>query len=210
MIDDPNRLLKSLNPDEKLEVAEYIAYRRKLAISGYRPVIAASKGANPKIIPSGSESLSDFVKELLKPDMLITDKQKDPLLVAKLKGIETMKQMLQLEGEPWTSKQTANYLKVSLTAISKQRRQGKILGLKLGAKGYVFPSWQFQSGQVMPGVAKTIAILEQNLVPDWDKLRFFVTGDYQLNGKTPIEYLRLGQIELVTKSAKSYGIQNAS
>ena len=80
----------------------------------------------------------------------------------------------------------------------------------MGSKGYLFPSWQFESGKVIPGLFEVIVTLEQNLVPDWDKLRFFLSCDYRLKGETPIAALRSGSIESVVKAAKLYGVQSAS
>ena len=203
-------ILDRLTPEERVEAAEYIAYRRQLADSGLRPVVASSRGSRAKIIKPGSNSLTEFVELLLKPEMLVSQKQEDPLLAAKLRGVKAMQQMVEYEGEPWSSNAVANYLDISVGAVSKQRRNQKLLGLHMGSKGYLFPSWQFESGKVIPGLSEVIATLSQNLVPDWDKLRFFLSCDYRLKGKTPIAALRSGSIESVEGAAKLYGVQSAS
>lgn len=203
-------ILDGLNREERQEVAKYIAYRREIAANGYSPVIAASKGKNTQILGLDDSSLTEFVDVLLKPDMLIAQKKADPLLTARLRGTKAKKQMLEIEGEPWSSKDVAQYLDVALNTVSKQRRQGKILGLHCGSRGYVFPSWQFQSHEVLPGMNEVLQVLNNNLVPDWDKLRFFVTSDSLLEDKTPLAYLRSGMVKKVVKTARTYGVQNAS
>lgn len=207
---DPTKILNELNREEQQQAAEFIAYRRKIATSGYSPVIAASKGKNTKILGQDDKSLAEFVDVLLKPDMLITQKEADPLLTAKLRGVKAKKQMLETEGESWSSNDVAEYLNVALNTVSKQRRQGKILGLHCGARGYRYPCWQFQSNEVLSGLKEVLAVLNENSVPDWDKLRFFLTGDLRLKSKTPLSSLRSGAIEDAIASAGSYGVQNAS
>ena len=202
-------ILGKLSREEQQEAAKFIAYRREIAAAGCRPVIAASKGRNTTILGSNENALAEFVDLLLKPDMLVTKKEADPLLEAKLRGVKAMKQMLETEGEPWSSNEVAQYLTIALNTVSKKRRQGKILGLHCGSNGYRFPSWQFQSSEVLPGLDRVIQALNENLVPDWDKLRFFITSDYLLEGETPLDCLRSGKVEAVIKAAGSYGIQHA-
>ena len=202
-------ILNQLTPEEQVEAADFIAYRRQMANFGLRPVIASSKGRKTKIIEPGSDSLAEFVELLLCPEMLVPQKQDDPLLAAKLRGIVAMQQMIEYEEGSWSSDVVADYLNISVGAVSKKRRTNRLLGLHMGSKGYLFPSWQFKSGSVLPGLPEVIAALEQNLVSDWDKLRFFLSADYRLNGKTPLDLLRSGSIEPVVKAAELYGGQNA-
>ena len=42
--------------------------------------------------------------------MLVSQKQEDPLLAAKLRGVKAMQQMVEYKGEPWSSNAVANYL----------------------------------------------------------------------------------------------------
>lgn len=203
-------ILNELSREEQQEAARFIAYRREIAASGCRPIIAASRGKNTKILGLDDDSLTEFVDELLKPEMLAAKKEADPLFEAKLRGVKAKKQMLETEGEPWSSSDVAQYLGVALNTVSKKRRLGKILGLHCGSCGYLFPSWQFQSNQVLSGLDQVLQVLNDGLIPDWDKLRFFVTSDYLLEGKTPLTCLRSGKIEAVAKAANAYGVQNAS
>ena len=207
---ESTEILNQLSREERQEVAQYIAYRREIARSGYSPVIAASKGKNTRILGQDDTSLGEFVDVLLEPDMLVARKNADPLLAARLRGVKAKKQMLKVQGEPWSSKDVASYLNVALNTVSKQRRQGKILGLHCGKSGYLFPSWQFKSNEVLPGLKEVLKVLNDNQVPDWDKLRFFVTSDFRLSSSTPLAYLHQNAIERAIEAARSYGVQNAS
>ncbi|WP_036486824.1 hypothetical protein [Myxosarcina sp. GI1] len=62
----------------------------------------------------------------------------------------------------------------------------------------------------MPELEKVLAILDENLVPNWDKLRFFVTADYRLEGKTSIEILSSSDsLDSLILAASAYGVHSA-
>lgn len=203
-------LINTLSVEEQRAISAYINFSRQLESQGYRPVIASSKGKVAKILRSDDDSLGEFVEELLKPDILASIEQKDPLLKAKLRGIKARNTMLNYQGHPWKSSDVAEYLAISVQAVSKKRSSRKILGLSLGGRGYVFPCWQFANNGILPGLSEILAILEAGLVPDWDRLRFFISQDFRLEGKTPLEFLQAGDLESVKLAAQIYGVHSAA
>jgi len=203
-------LVNSLTKEEEREILKYINYYREVLSQGYRPVIASSKGSVTKILNGDVASFSEFLDELLKSDILATLEREDPLLKAKLRGVKAKQEMLNYQRQSWKSVDVANYFGISVQAVSKQRASGKILGLSLGTSGYRFPSWQFVDDGILPGLSKTLSALETNLVPDWDKLRFLITGDFKLNGLTPVECLQNAELEPVLSAALSYGLHSAA
>jgi hypothetical protein len=203
-------LLNTLTLEEQREISAYINFSRQLESQGYRPVIASSKGKVAKFLKSDDHSLEEFVEELLKPDMLALLECQDPLLKAKLRGIKARNTMLNYQGHSWKSSDVAQYLDISVQAVSKKRSSKKILGLSLGGRGYVFPSWQFADNGILPGLSEILAILEAGLVPDWDKLRFFISPDFRLEEKTPVECLQGSNLESVKSVAKVYGVHSAA
>ena len=207
---DFSYLIDTLSIEEKKEISRYIGFRRSVMSQGYRPIITSSRGRKTKVLKGGDESLVEFVNELLKPDILASIENKDPLLKAKLRGVKARKKMLEYNGQSWTTEDVAEYLGISVQAVSKKRKSRKILGLFLGAKGYVFPGWQFEQNGILPKLSTILKILEEGQVPDWDKLRFFVSGDYGLEGKTPIECLQASELELVESAAKVFGVHSAA
>jgi hypothetical protein len=205
-----SNLVNTLSIEEQKEISAYINFSRKVHSQGYRPLIASSKGTTAKILTGDDDSLREFVEELLKPDILAVIDRQDPLLKAKLRGIKARNTMLNDQGHPWKSSDVAKYLDISVQAVSKKRSAKKILGLSLGKRGYVYPCWQFANNGILPGLSEIISILEAGLVPDWDKLRFFISGDFRLSGKTPLEYLQGSNLELVKLAAKAYGVHSAA
>ncbi len=208
-----NELMTSLTPEEEEEITRYLKYRRKIRNRGYQPIITPVKSSsnnNSLVILNEDTSLEKVIAELLNLETLTILEKQDPLIKAKIRGIEACQKMLNYQGTSWTSNQVAEYLDITVQAVSKKRQKNQILGLRLGKHGYRFPSWQFRNGTILPGLTDVLDVLNRNSVPDWDKLRFMISEDYHLNGKTPITCLLSGQVELVKSAAAVYGVQSAA
>lgn len=140
--------------------------------------------------------------------LMIAQKESDPLLQAKLKGLEVKQELLFHSGKPFTSRETGRVLNMSRQAVDKRRDRNKLLGLSLAKRGYLYPAWQFENGNVLPGFELVLEALAE--ISPWGKLEFMLTGDLKLEGKTPLECLKAGQIDKVIEAAKTYGQQVAT
>lgn len=205
----PSELLVDLSPEEYQDVASFVEYSRELRAKGFRPVVGASKGQKTKLIRGGDCSILDFVDELIASDMFAATIECDLAFKAKLRGLKTRELMLSYQSLPWKSNLVAEYLKITPQMVSRKRRSGKLLGLSFGKKEYLYPSWQFAENNILTGLENVLSVLNSGLVPDWDKLRFLTTPDLRLEAKTPVEYLRSGQLDRVLTVAKVYGVQVA-
>jgi hypothetical protein len=156
------------------------------------------------------ESGFDFLlSSLSKPETLAhIVSATDPLLPARLRGLAVKKELLTTGGTPWTSSQVAEYLGISRQAVDKRRREGKLLGLSLGKRGYRYPVWQFTDGETLAGLEQVLTQLSE--YDSWTQLMFLLTGDVRLEGKTPLQCLQQGNLEAVVSSASSYGQQYAA
>lgn len=132
----------------------------------------------------------------------------DPLLPARLRGLAVKKELLTTGGTPWTSSQVAEYLGISRQAVDKRRREGKLLGLSLGKRGYRYPVWQFTDGGTLAGLEQILTQLSE--YDSWTQLMFLLTGDVRLEGKTSLQCLQQGEIEAALDAALSYGRQYAA
>lgn len=148
------------------------------------------------------ESLFSAVEQML------LDRDPDPLYKARLRGLKIKRELLFTEGKPFNSEEVASLLGMSRQAVDKRRKQNRLLALSLGKRGYRFPAWQFTSTGTLPGLEKVLEALSH--ISDWGKLEFFLTGDIRLEGNSPLECLRLGDIESVIRVAKLYGEQSAA
>ena len=140
--------------------------------------------------------------------LTLAKEESDPLLKVKLKGLEVKKKLLSQHGEPLSSQDIANLLNMSRQAVDKRRQNNKLLGLLLGRRGYLYPSWQFKDGNTLSGWESTLAVLTE--ISPWGKLQFMLSGDASLDDKTPLECLKAGETERVIAAAKAYGKQVAT
>jgi hypothetical protein len=127
----------------------------------------------------------------------------DPLAAARLKGVQVKQSLLYSDGHPLTSEAAASLLHLTRQAVDKRRKKGQLLGVSLGRRGYLYPIWQFDEGKVLPGIERSLAALSE--CDPWTQLMFFKTGDIRLDGATPLERLKAGDIDAVVWAASCYG-----
>jgi hypothetical protein len=143
---------------------------------------------------------SVLVSALNSEQALTVARDTDPLAGARLRGMEAKRRLLESEGGAISSAKAAEILKVTRQAVDKRRKEGKLLGLELGKRGYFYPSWQFG----LTGLDDVLAVLGGQ--DFWEKLSFFLNPSDLLEDRTPLEALNNGQnLEEVIRAAKVYG-----
>jgi hypothetical protein len=149
-----------------------------------------------------------MVEVFARPEALKALAPNDPLAAARFKGVQVKHELLYQDGQPLTSEEVAHLLHITRQAVDKRRSKGQLLGVALGRRGYLYPAWQFHSGQVLPGLERVLAALKD--YDPWTKLMFLKTGDVRLDGATPLERLQAGDIDLVVWAAECYGTHGAA
>jgi hypothetical protein len=143
---------------------------------------------------------SVLVSALNSEQALTVVRDTDPLAGARSRGMEAKRRLLESEGGAISSAKAAAILKVTRQAVDKRRKEGKLLGLELGKRGYFYPSWQFG----LRGLERVLATLGGQ--DFWKKLSFFLNPSDLLEDRTPLEALNNGQnLEEVIRAAKVYG-----
>lgn len=132
----------------------------------------------------------------------------DPLIEARLRGLTMRERLVQAEGGVLRVEQVAKHLGLTRQAVDKRRRSGKLLALDTGRRGYAYPSWQLGPRGTLPGFEQILADL--NVQDPWMQVAFFLSGDPRLNGATPLEELRRGNVEGVRRAARGYGEHGAA
>lgn len=155
--------------------------------------------------PKGFETM---VKVFTLPEAFTKLAPKDPLAAARLKGAKIKLNLLYSDGQPLKSEEVASLLSMTRQAVDKKRKNGQLLGISLGRRGYLYPLWQFYEGKVLPGLDKVLTALKE--YDPWTQLMFFKTGDIRLDGATPLERLQAGDIEAVVWAAECYGKHGAA
>jgi hypothetical protein len=131
----------------------------------------------------------------------------DPLVAAKLRGLDLRQQMLKTSGGALSSEKVAEILGISRQAVDKRRASNQLLALTQGRRGYSYPSFQFDEGKTLKGLEDVLGKL--CALDPWMQLIFFTRPNERLGGNTPIEALRKGKVDDVASVASGYGEQGA-
>jgi hypothetical protein len=132
----------------------------------------------------------------------------DPLIRAKLRGIEHRKRILEKLGGTLSAEQVSELIGISRQAVDRRRSQNQLIGLTQGKRGYAYPAFQFEDGKTLDGLKEVLAALSGH--DPWMQSIFFANGNDRLNGRTPLDAIRQGKTEAVVRAAEAYGEQGAA
>ena len=132
----------------------------------------------------------------------------DPLIRAKLGGIEHRKRILEKLGGTLSAEQVSELIGISRQAVDRRRSQNQLIGLTQGKRGYAYPAFQFEVGKTLDGLKEVLNALSGH--DPWMQSIFFANGNDRLTGKTPLDALRQGETEAVVRAAEAYGEQGAA
>jgi hypothetical protein len=132
----------------------------------------------------------------------------DPLAEARLRGIERQISLLKAAGGAYSSGKVAEILNISRQAVDKRRREGKLLGLTQERRGYAYPAWQFEDPATLKHLESILKLLQEH--DPWMQMAFFFNKNTRLREMTPVEALKLGEIQAVREAAASYGEHGAA
>jgi hypothetical protein len=132
----------------------------------------------------------------------------DPLIRAKLRGIEHRKRIIEKLGGTLSAEQVSETIGISRQAVDKRRSQNQVIGLTQGKRGYAYPAFQFEDGKAIDGLKEVLDALSGH--DPWMQSIFFANENDRLNGSTPVEALRQGKTGAVVRAAEAYGEQGAA
>jgi hypothetical protein len=97
---------------------------------------------------------------------------------------------------------------VSRQAIDKRVQDGNLLAVPGPSNRRIYPTLQFkQDGSVVEGLRVVCAALPTS--NPWTILNFLARPDDRLDGRTPIDVLKAGDVDLVVEAARRLGQQGA-
>jgi hypothetical protein len=102
----------------------------------------------------------------------------------------------------------AEFLGITRQAVDKRRRERKLLAVPIGSD-FRYPVEQFADGEALPGLADVLAAV--GLEGAWGTLDFLTATDAELDGATPLGWLKqhTGQLERVLRLARAQGEHGA-
>jgi hypothetical protein len=93
---------------------------------------------------------------------------------------------------------------VTAEAMRKAAKAAQIIGVQDGLGEWMFPVWQFsERGGVITGLREVLAALKEGhpAYSDLTPVTFFLNASPYLDGLTPLQALKAGNIEAVKKQA---------
>lgn len=195
--------------DTKLVDEVIEAFRAR--VQGFTDIVAEK--ADPSVLAKALGAGSDaavVLTALEDPKVLFETSRTrhDPLLEARRRGIAAKRMLMEAEGGSLPVGEVASQCGISTQAVNKRRESGTILGVRLGRRDYFYPAWQFEKdGTVLRGLSDVLACIP--IDDPWMRLSFFLTEDARLEGRTPLQALREGDIESVKNAARSFGEHGA-
>ncbi len=164
-----------------------------------------------RVLDEATSASSDYLvllHALSSPNAIGDAVQVDPLAVARLRGVDRQLNLLHLGGGTYTAEQVGEFLGISRQAVDKRRREGRLIGLMRGRRGYGYPVWQFENGTTLQHLEDVLDVLRKN--DPWMQVAFFLNNNTRLHGRTPLDALKKGQIDEVREAAASYGEHEAA
>lgn len=125
------------------------------------------------------------------------------LVPARIRGLLNRQHLLAAEGGAASVGEVARLLGISRQAVDKRRREGKLIGLATGRRGYLYPLWQLDRAGTLPGLETVLKELRGH--DPWMQLAFMLNGNIWLGGDRPLDALRRGQVDAVAHAARAYG-----
>ncbi len=148
---------------------------------------------------------SVLISALKSEEALASLRAADPLAGARVRGLEAKRRLLEAEGGAVSSAEAARLLGITRQAVDKRRKEGKLLGVELGRKGFRYPAWQFGLSHFEPVLA---ALRGRD---SWEQITFFLNPSPLLEDRTPLEALQQGKCEIgdLLRAASVFGEQGA-
>jgi len=188
------------------KIMESSQQREANAIFFTRAFNVLEKIADSQSVVDVASAASDYevlLRALQSPESLELLSKSDPLAVAKLRGLEIKKQLIEAQGGCIGSSEAGKLLSISRQAVDKRRRVGKLIAIAMGKGNYIYPVWQFsEMGTTIKGLEDVLNELHK--LDPWMQIAWMLDPNIRLEKQTPLEQLRKGNIEKVIKSARAF------
>jgi hypothetical protein len=181
------------------------------AARAMRAIAELDRDLSPIKLEEASAAPNDYlvlVDALAAAPALAESLDKDPLSAAKLRGATMQQELIKANGGAISVGEVSKLLRISRQAVDKRRRQGQLIGLALGRRGYAYPAWQFENSTTVAGLEQTLDVLRSH--DGWMQVTFFVNPNDRLNGRSPLDSLRRGETEGVIEAARAFGEHGAA
>jgi hypothetical protein len=129
------------------------------------------------------------------------DPKEKHLHAARLRGLDRMVALRKAAEPVLETGQVCALLGVSRETIRKKVDRRQLLAIPKGGDR-VFPAFQFQEGDVLPGIPEVLAALDTD--SPFVVLSFLLSRSQEFSGKSACELLQAGEVEKVAAEARGF------
>jgi len=165
--------------------------------------------------------LSELIKEKRPPGVSVSDflstlfercvnqigtnpSENEAKKIVLARGILARKELELAEGGSLSAEQFANALGRTRQGIDYLRREGLVAAWRTTQGKWRYPAWQLTAqGGLLPGIRECLKAL--NSRSEWEPLIFFLSPRESLDGKRPLDLLRVGRVEDALAAAERHG-----
>lgn len=148
-----------------------------------------------------------LVSVAMQPEVMDRLVPENPLLKARLRGLDAQRQLLEAEGGTLSADDVGGLLSIKRQAVDKARREGRLLALPV-ARRWRYPAWQFVDHSILQGLRDTLSVLHP--AGPWAKSAFFLSRSVRLGERRPLDLLLEGRVADVLRAARDYGQHGAA
>jgi hypothetical protein len=177
-----------------------VNYFTEIADNASEAVIARALG-EPTALGTAAHALAQSVTE--ERDLEDADRQIAGAIAA---GARYKEELLKRAGGAYTAEQLGQVLGISRQAVNDGRKTNLYFGVPVG-QSYAYPKLQLTEGGALTGLR---TFLDAFTLPDpWMKLAVLLEPSERLEGRSPLDVLRAGDVESPALVAATYGGQGA-
>jgi hypothetical protein len=155
--------------------------------------------------PTAEGTVAEAMSGVLLEDEDLSEDDRT-IAAAIARGVVEKKNLLEEAGGAYTSEQLAKVLGISPQAVHGGRQTNLYFGVPV-ARGIRYPKFQVTELGILPGLRQC---LNAFTLPDpWMKLAVLLAPSERLNGLSPLQVLRDGDIAAAVKVAQAYGSHGA-
>ena len=128
---------------------------------------------------------------------------RDPLASARARGAVMKSDLLARAGGALSAGEVAALMGVTPAAVHARRQRGTLLAVRQANGEFLYPACQFGDEGALPGLGQVLAAFTVD--GEWTRLSVLLSPAPALDGATPLDALRRGDVAGAVEAVSSYG-----
>jgi hypothetical protein len=128
---------------------------------------------------------------------------RDPLASARARGAGMKSELLGRAGGALSAGEVAALMGVTPAAVHARRQRGTLLAVRQANGEFLYPACQFGDEGSLPGLGQVLAAFA--VEGAWTRLSVLLSPAPSLDGATPLDALRRGDVAGAVEAVSSYG-----